>query len=174
MLKNCYFGEMLVWSVVKCCVKFWSAVCSRCQGRLKSFFIVQHNFWNIFQEINDWFIKNQAFSPSYGLAVPPPLTPQASVSPPIGPNGGRSHTPMRVRGGGTQFVRLDRNSGTLYTLWFSSSSAPCPLLRSASCLSSSVCLWPVLWVADQTYRLERGWGDGREPNHTTARKPGPL
>ncbi len=47
-------------------------------------------------------------------ALPPPL--KVSVTPPLDPKGGRN-TLFQVRGLGTQFGRLDRRPGTLYTLW---------------------------------------------------------
>ncbi len=53
------------------------------------------------------------------IGSPPPIPPQANVSPPppTWALGGR-HTRLRERrwGGGTQFRRLDRNSSTLYRI----------------------------------------------------------
>ncbi len=49
-------------------------------------------------------------------------------------------------------------------------SPPLPPLPSASCLSFSV----FLCVAGRAYWREMGDGVGEEPNHTTARKSGPL
>ncbi len=48
---------------------------------------------------------------------------------------------------------------------FCSFPAPSP---SPVSLSQSSCVSPI------GYGRERGWGDGEEPNHTTAKKPGPL
>ncbi len=41
----------------------------------------------------------QSVCPFVGLGTPPPR-PRASLSPPLGPKGGRSNTPFRVRGVG--------------------------------------------------------------------------
>ncbi len=58
--------------------------------------------------------------PSSELAPPTPPSPQASVCPPVhlAPGGG-GHTRFRGEegGGGSQFRRPSRSSGTLYTLW---------------------------------------------------------
>ncbi len=48
----------------------------------------------------------------------PPPPPKVSLSPPLDPKGGGGTTlSCRWGGGGTQFGRLDRRLGTLYTLW---------------------------------------------------------
>ncbi len=45
-------------------------------------------------------------------------SPHPRVSPPLDPKGG-GNIPLRLRGWGTQYGRLDRKPGTLYTLWCS-------------------------------------------------------
>jgi hypothetical protein len=51
-----------------------------------------------------------------GFPPPPPFPPNEYVSP-LGPNERGGNTPLRVRGGGTQFGGLERRPGTLNTLW---------------------------------------------------------
>ncbi len=45
----------------------------------------------------------------------PNLLPRQRVCLPLGPKGGRSNTPWRVRGWGTRFGRQERKPGILYT-----------------------------------------------------------
>ncbi len=64
-----------------------------------------------------------------------------------------------------------RGPGFLAVVWFGSSPTPPPIPHpheQVVSLSPSSCVLPV------ELTLGRGGGAGREPNHTTARKPGPL
>ncbi len=71
----------------------------------------------------------------------------------------------------SEYWMIYRGPGFLPIVLFGSSPTPFPPLRSASCLSFSV----FLCVAGRAYwREKRGDGLGDKPNHTTARKPGPL
>ncbi len=67
--------------------------------------------------INITFCNREISSVFWSVhSVNPPAHPQASVSPPLDPKGG---APLACGwgGGGSQFGRLDRKPGTLYTLW---------------------------------------------------------
>ncbi len=67
-----------------------------------------------------------------------------------------------------EYWMVYRGPGFLAVAWFGSSPAPSPLFRQqVVSLSHSSCVSPV----DITYG---GDGVGEEPNHTIARKPGPL
>jgi hypothetical protein len=61
-------------------------------------------------------LKAQAFSPIHGMAPHPPPSPFSLCVPPfLEPKVGGGNTRMRVKGG-SQFGRLERKPGTLFTL----------------------------------------------------------
>jgi hypothetical protein len=77
----------------------------------------------------------------------------------------RCFIPMSPTHRARKYWMIIRGPGFLEVVWFGSSPSP-----SASCLSFSV----FLCVAGRVYWQQRGEGEGKEPNHMTARKPGPL
>ncbi len=61
------------------------------------------------------YIKYQSVCPFVGIRPPPLPSPHASVSPPLDPKKGEQNSLAGEGVGGTQFGRLDRKPGTLYT-----------------------------------------------------------
>ena len=61
------------------------------------------------------YLEYQSVCPIVGIGSPHPFSESERVSP-LGSKGGEEHL-FQVRGWGTQFGRLDRRPGTLYTPW---------------------------------------------------------
>ncbi len=106
------------------------------------------------------------FQPQVSVACPfvgigPPTPPQASVSP-VGPKGGRSNTPLRVRGRGAE--RLQYTLSTRMSL-LSSELAPPPQASASPHLDPK---------GGGGSALPCGWGGGGSQFVRLERKPGTL
>ncbi len=121
----------------------------------KRYFLIV-NALKISSGIEDFFPRLFFFNPAEGFDYPGRKLWEVSVS--------RERIPEWA--GGTEYWMIYRRPGFLAVAWFASR----PPLSSASCISFSV----FLCVPDRAWGGGGGGGMGVDPNHTTARKPGPL